>query len=187
MVVDHDETQGQAQGQPDDEQAAALASLQRGAREQESARAAEVTAEEDEEAAAQVAQVQSLADQNTQGLAMLMDLAVPTLGTFGFPTVARVLASPAPSGMTAGHTLAAAWGPVLAKYGISMGMLGDRYGAEISAVMVTLPIAGAVLKAVKADTVGKREKAAQAQQVAASAPEEPPAEIILGSPAEATP
>lgn len=166
---------------PDDEQAAALASLRRGASEQESERAAELTSEADQQAEAEIALVNDLAAQNTQGLTMLMELAVPTLGTFGFPTVARVLAMPQPQagGMTAGQTLAAAWGPVLAKYGVSLGMLGDRYGVEISAVMVTLPIAGALVKAVKADTIDKRAKATEAQP--AGAPSEPPAEIVLGS------
>jgi hypothetical protein len=123
----------------------------------------------------------SLVSSNAASLSMVFELAVPTFDQFGFPNVARVFAAPAmtktadgedvPTGMTNGQTLAAAWAPVLAKYGVNLGGLGDKYRLEIMAVMVTVPIAKALYVAVQIDTGGKKSvPKAVASEEAGAAP-----------------
>lgn len=126
---------------------------------------AEMQQLEDAEAEQAAAAEDSLVSTNAASLSMIFELASPTFDHFGFPNVARVLGAPAmtktaggeleETGMTNGQTLAAAWAPVLAKYGVNLGGFGDKYRLEIMAVMVTAPIAKALYVAVQIDTTPK--------------------------------
>jgi hypothetical protein len=160
------------------EQLADLRRLQLAAREPN----AEMQQLEDAEAEQAAAAENSLVSSNAASLSMVFELAVPTFDQFGFPNVSRVLAAPAmtktaagadePTGMTNGQTLAAAWAPVLAKYNVNLGGLGDKYRLEIMAVMVTAPIAKALYVAVQIDTgAGKKAPKAVASTPAGEAPE----------------
>lgn len=149
-----------------DEQAAHLRALEQAASEPDQA----VAQLAEKEAAAEVQAEQSLSEKNAAALSMFCELLVPTLDKFGYTTVAGVIAAPADDmpDMTNGQALAAVWAPVLAKYGINLGDMGDKYKLEIVAVMVTVPIAKAIYGAMKTDT-GKPAPRAAAPQVEAAA------------------
>ncbi|NIA56187.1 hypothetical protein HAV22_21375 [Massilia sp. TW-1] len=136
---------------PGDEESASLRAL--GAM----ASAEDVQARElaDQEQAQEDAALMSLEQENEQALMLVAELATPVFLTFGFPAVAEVLREPHAAGPTNAQMLAKAWAPVLTKYGVSLGDLGGQYRAEIGALMITMPIAGAIWSAVKADTTRK--------------------------------
>jgi hypothetical protein len=157
------------------EQAADFQRLTRAAQEPE----AEL-AEQQEQEQEQV--VGGLIEKNAQALGMLLDLASPTLAEFGFPSVGRVLTFRDPAtGQTKAQMLAGVWSTVLAKHGVDLGELGGQWKEEIAAVFVTLPIAGAVYKAVLHDCKPKEK----AQQAVPAAPQATPAVTVMGTPPEA--
>lgn len=151
---------------------------------------ADMQALEDQEVAQATAAEDSLVASNAASLSMIFELAVPTFDQFGFPNVARVFGSPATqrtadgdqveTGMTNGQTLAAAWAPVLAKYGINVGGLGDKYRLEIMAVMVTVPIAKALYVAVQVDTGGRKQVPKAVASTAAGDPPKAEEPVRLG-------
>lgn len=181
-----DEALDNVQAEPamPDEQAADLRRLQLAA----AAPNAELKQLEDAEEEQQLQQEQSLVDRNTATLSMITELAVPVFRQFGFPTVSDVLAGPheALEGMSNGQALAVAWAPVLAKYGVDLSNVSDRYKVEIGAVMMTLPVAKALYVAIQVDSgKGRKVRVAAAVQVDAAPAEAPAGPATLGTPAEA--
>lgn len=155
---------------PAGEEAASLAALttMAGAADAQAQKAA------DQQQAQEDAALLSLEQENEQALMLVAELATPVFTTFGFPAVAEVLREPHAAGPTNGQMLAKAWAPVLTKYGVSLGDLGGQYKAEIGALMITMPIAGALWAAVKADSARTAKPLPKA--VAKAAPEEARAE-----------
>jgi hypothetical protein len=166
------------------EQAADLARLTRGAAEPD----AEVQQMADAEAAAEVQAEQSLVEKNAAGLSMVFALAVPAFAMVGFPTVAGVLANPVQdmagnlTDMTGAQTLAAAWAPVLAKYGVDLSSMGDKYRVEIAAVFGSIGVGKALYAALKADSTKGKNAAARAVETQAGNPvPKAPENVVLGT------
>lgn len=148
------------------EQAADLQRLLAGAAEPEAEQQQQVLVEQEE---AQQATA-GLAEQNAKALEVLVSLAGPTLGAFGFPSVERVLNTVDDNtGSTKGQMLAHVWSAVLAKHGVDLGELGGQWKEEIAAVFVTLPIGAAIYKGILNDCrpVDSPAPAAAAPQAAA--------------------
>ncbi|MGZ8301221.1 MAG: hypothetical protein ACXW2U_00805 [Telluria sp.] len=91
----------------------------------------------------------SLAQTNQQGVAMILDMALPILGTM-YPSLETVYTPEARA------AVAASLGPVMAKYGINLQEWGGRYQEEIGALFVCGPIAWATVKAVKTDIMARQ-------------------------------
>lgn len=151
-MSDHEQDNGPVE-LPGEEEAASLRMLGSMA----SVEDAHAREQADQEQAQADAQLMSMEQENEAALTLVADLAMPVFTMCGFPAVGRVLQESHPAGPTNGQMLAKAWAPVLTKHGISLGDLGGAYKAEIGALMVTVPIAGAIWAAVKEDT-GRREK-----------------------------
>jgi hypothetical protein len=114
-------------------------------------------------AAQQQAEVMTLADTNTEGVCMIIDIALPVVGEM-YPSLTAVY-TPEACGRIAG-----ALGPVLAKYGIDLGELRGRWGEEILAALVCWPIAKATYAAIKHDIAVANGKEPVAVPAAAPAP-----------------
>lgn len=100
-----------------------------------------------------------VASQNAQALEMLIGIAGPTLSTFGFPSVERVLNTvDEGAGCTKGQMLAGVWSAVLAKHGVDLGELGGQWREEIAAVVVTLPIGVAIYQGIRNDCRPKSDQ-----------------------------
>jgi hypothetical protein len=176
MSEDHDIDAASGPAAPGDEEAASLRAL--GAM----ANAEDVQARElaDQEQAQEDAALLSLEQENEQALMLVAELATPVFLTFGFPAVAEVLRELHAAGPTNAQMLAKAWAPVLTKYGVNLGDLGGQYRAEIGALMITMPIAGAVWNAVKADTTRKANPVPKAVVEAAPPTPAEPEVVTLG-------
>lgn len=98
--------------------------------------------------AQELAAVSSLAQENTQGVEMILATAVPLLSTM-YPSLAEVYT---PAACTA---VAASLGPVLAKYNINLKEWGGKYQEEIGALFVCGPIAWATVQGIKADIAAR--------------------------------
>ncbi len=103
-----------------------------------------------------------MVEQNTGQVRMILALAVPLLGKL-YPSLEQIY-TPSTCDQVAG-TL----GPVLTKYGISLGDLGSQWGEEIAAVLVCGPIAVATYQGIKADIEARAEPVPKA--VASTAPQ----------------
>lgn len=128
----------------DGEQAADFARLMRAAGEPDADQAAQDAADQ----AQQDQQAAQAIDQNSEGVAMFLGLAVPFLGQL-FPSIPGIYTDQAQAAM------AMTLGPVLTKYGISLGDLGGAYKEEIAAVLVCGPIAWATYKGIMADIAAR--------------------------------
>lgn len=80
-------------------------------------------------------------------------LAVAGILTPAFPSLARIYDEPTCK------RLGAATAPVLEKYGVSVGGLFDRFGAEISLIATAFPVAVATVQGVKSDLAARRQAA----------------------------
>lgn len=118
-------------------------------------------------AAQEEAAAMSLADANRQGVAMILDLALPIVGEI-YPSL-HAIYTPDARGR-----VAQALGPVMAKHNVDLQALGGRYGEEIAAVMVCGPIAWATVKGIKAD-IAQRAGQQPAKEIGAGMPE---AEVV---------
>jgi|GEM_PF-5323900 hypothetical protein len=95
----------------------------------------------------------------TQGqLVMLIDMAVPVLGSF-FPSLPDVYPPPVR------EAVAASLAPVLEKYGISLADWGQAYRAEIGALIVCGPVAYATVQAIKTDIAARAPKGDSLRQL----------------------
>lgn len=111
---------------------------------------AAATAPEAVAAAQEQAMVVSLADSNGRMVSGVLEMVSPMIQPL-YPSVAAVY-TPDVCAQVGG-----ALGPVLAKYGIDLGEWGGRYKEELTAIFVCLPVAGATVKALKADIAAKEE------------------------------
>lgn len=146
-----------------DEQAAALASLERAAAEPDR----EVAKIEEEEAAEQEQALAQQVDQNSQAVRMMLDIGVPFLSKL-YPSLIDVYTEEARTAVSL------TVGPVLTKYGINLGDMGGRYREEIAMVVVCGPIAFATFEGIKADIAARakpvpKAPASTAQAVAPTA------------------
>lgn len=82
--------------------------------------------------------------------------------------------------------LGAAAAPVMDKYGLSVGGLFDRWGAEITLAAVALPVGLATMKGVKADIAARNQPVKVAapapDKVSASAVPVPAGALVIPSP-----
>lgn len=100
-----------------------------------------------------------------------------------FPSLATIYTEPTC------RRLGEAAAPVMDKYGVSVGGLFDRWGAEITLAATALPVALASWQGIKADMAASRVQAAKpaneagnyAAERAQDAPTPPPA-VIIGAP-----
>jgi hypothetical protein len=96
-----------------------------------------------------------LAEENSQGVTMILGIAVPVLGKL-YPSLADVYTDEACG------AIAASLGPLLAKYGVNLKDWGGAYKEEIGAAIVCGPIAWATVQGIKADIAARAgPKAAQ--------------------------
>jgi hypothetical protein len=95
-------------------------------------------------AAMEQAQAVTLADENSQGVRMMLDMAVPMLAAM-YPSLEEVYTDDVKA------KVAMVLGPVMAKHGVSLKEWGGKYGEEIAAVFVCGPIAMATYKGIRAD------------------------------------
>lgn len=95
-------------------------------------------------AAIEQAQAFDLASENSQGVRMMLDMAIPMLGAM-YPSLEAVYTE------QTRQQVAMALGPVMAKHGVSLKEWGGKYGEEIAAVFVCGPIALATYKGIKND------------------------------------
>ena len=98
---------------------------------------------------AQVAQAEAdqqmqVQEQNTGQIRMIFSLAVPILGRL-YPCIADIYTDPTCD------QLATVLGPLLTKYGINLGDMGDKWGVEIAAVIVCGPVVMATYKGIQTD------------------------------------
>lgn len=115
-----------------------------------------------------------LADQNTGQVRMILALAIPLLGKL-YPSLTAIYTDPTCD------QVAGALGPVLTKYGVNLGDLGNQWGEEIAAVLICGPIAVATYQGIKADIQARAEQVPKA--VASTQPQrvDGPAEpVTLG-------
>jgi hypothetical protein len=112
------------------------------------------TAPEAIEAAQAEAAALSMADQNSQAVFGIFELALPIVGE-AFPSLNTIYTEEARG------KIAAVLGPLLAKYGINVHEVGGRYKEELAAGFVCVPIAIATYKGIKAD-IAAREPAPKA-------------------------
>jgi hypothetical protein len=70
-----------------------------------------------------------------------------------YPSLARIYTEPRQ------EQLAVVSAPLMAKYGLSLGAIFERWGAEINFALVALPLAGETVKAIKADNQARKEAA----------------------------
>lgn len=89
-------------------------------------------------------------EQNTGQVRLIFALAVPVLGRL-YPSIADIYTDPTCD------QLATVLGPLLTKYGINLGDMGDKWGVEIAAVMVCGPVAMATYHGIQADIAGRDE------------------------------
>lgn len=101
--------------------------------------------------AQEAAQAVTLADDNSQGMLMVLGMAVPMLGEL-YPSL-KTIYTP-----EACERIAQATGPLLAKHGVNLREVGGAYKEEIGALFVCGPIAWATVKAVKADIAASADK-----------------------------
>lgn len=109
----------------------------------------------------EAAAVMDLAQQNCQGVGMMLGLAVPILSKL-YPSLEKVYTDEACG------QIAASVGPLLAKYNVNLADWGSAYKEEIGALFVCGPIAWATVQAVKADIAARNP----AKAVAATPAEE---------------
>jgi hypothetical protein len=102
------------------------------------------TAPEAIQAAQEEAAALSLADENTQGVTMIMELALPLICPM-FPSLEQVYTA------EARQAIAISMGPLLAKYGVNLKEAGGKYKEELVAAMVCGPIAVATYRGIKTD------------------------------------
>jgi hypothetical protein len=112
--------------------------------------------------AQELAAVGSLAQENTQGVEMILATAVPVLGKL-YPSLVAVYTPDACA------AVAMSLGPVLAKYGINLKEWGGKYQEEIGALFVCGPIAWATVQGIKAD-IAERAGAPKALEQGKPAP-----------------
>jgi hypothetical protein len=108
----------------------------------------------------EAAAVMDLAQQNCQGVGMMLGLAVPILSKL-YPSLEKVYTEEAQG------QIAASVGPLLAKHNVNLADWGSSYKEEIGALFVCGPIAWATVQAVKADIAARNP----AKAVAAPAEE----------------
>jgi hypothetical protein len=122
-------------------------------------RALEAAAGEPDAAVAQLEQkeadqAQAVMDQgtteNVQAVMLMLQLAVPLLSKL-YPSIGDVYTE------DACVSVASSVGPVLTKYGVSLGDMGGKYKEEITMVVVCWPIAAATYEGIKSD-IAAREK-----------------------------
>jgi len=105
--------------------------------------------------------VMDLAQQNTIGVGMILDTALPILGKL-YPSLQEIYTP------EVCYKIAASLGPVLAKYNISMASWGAVYKEEIGAAFVCVPIAWATYQGIKADILARATpQAVKVEQAAA--------------------
>lgn len=110
----------------------------------------------------EAAAVMDLAQQNAQGVGMILGVAVPILGKL-YPSLEDIY-TPA-----ACEQIAASLGPLLAKYNISMADWGTAYKEELGAAFVCAPIAWATYQGIKADILARTTpQAVKVEQEAAA-------------------
>jgi hypothetical protein len=100
------------------------------------------------EAAQELQAVVSLAEENAQGVQMILGLAVPVLSRL-YPSLADVYTDEACT------AVAGSLGPLLAKYGVSLKDWGGKYQEEIGAALVCGPMAWATVQAIKTDIAAR--------------------------------
>lgn len=103
----------------------------------------------------EIDQVQEQDGNNVHQVRMIMDLAIPLLGTL-YPSLPAIYTE-AQRGL-----IAASLGPVLTKYDISLSDWGSAYKEEIGALMVCGPVAWATVQGIKADIFSRAEKSPKA-------------------------
>ncbi len=120
-------------------------------------------------------QVMEQENQNVDQVRMIMDLAIPLLGTL-YPSLPPIYTE-AKRGL-----IAAALGPVLTKYDISLSDWGSAYKEEIGALMICGPVAWATVQGIKADIASRAEKSPKAAVLSASRydPEAQEKTVVLG-------
>jgi hypothetical protein len=96
------------------------------------------------------AAVLGMAEENSQGVAMILGMAVPLLSRM-YPSLAGVYT---PEEQAA---IAASLGPLLAKYKVSLKDWGSTYKEEIGALFVCGPIAWATVQGIKADIAARAQ------------------------------
>lgn len=134
------------------EQAAHLASLEAEATALENS--AERQLQEQQEQ-----QVNTLMQENVMAISFMVDMAKPLFIIMELPSVAGVLDQQATS------QLAATWGAVATKYGVSLNMIGMAWKEEIAAAMVTWTIGKQIVEAIKKDRPeNKKEAKEEAEQ-----------------------
>jgi hypothetical protein len=104
----------------------------------------------------------TLADENRQGVVMILELALPIIGEM-YPSLQTIYTPDAQ------RAIAGTMGPLLAKYGVNLKDMGGRYQEEIAAAFVCGPIAWATVKGIKADIAARAgaPKAVEHQSAAA--------------------
>lgn len=105
-------------------------------------------------------------EQNTGQVRLIFALAVPILGRL-YPCIGDIYTDPTCD------QLATVLGPLLTKYGINLGDMGDKWGVEIAAVMVCGPVVMATYKGIQTDIAMRAEPLPKA--VASTRPPAPPA------------
>ncbi len=96
----------------------------------------------------EAAEVSQMTMDNVQGIMMMLGVAVPLLSKM-YPSLEAVYTEEACA------SVASSVGPVLSKYGVSLGDMGGRYKEEITMVVVCWPIAAATVVAVKSDIAAR--------------------------------
>lgn len=126
------------------------------------------------QAAQEEAAALTLAEENTRGVGMIMELALPLICPM-YPSLKDVY-TPEAQG-----AIAATMGPLLAKYGINLKEAGGKYKEELAAALVCGPIALATVKAIKTDITARAgAPRAVAQAPAAPASIAPPGALKPG-------
>lgn len=95
------------------------------------------------------------------------DIAAESLGAL-YPSTVNVLTEEKRA------KFAAALAPVMEKYGLTLGVVFGRWGAEIQLIFVTATFAVPLTKAIQADRAAERAAAKQAEIVSKPADPQPP-------------
>lgn len=122
-------------------------------------------------AAEEEAQASMLADQNTGQVRLILALAVPLLSKL-YPSLAEIYTDPTCD------QVAGTLGPVLTKYHINLGDMGNQWKEEIGAVLVCGPIAVATYQGIKQDIQARAEQVPKAVARPQAQRVEPPSETV---------
>lgn len=104
----------------------------------------------------------SMSDMNAAGIAGVLEMALPLITPL-YPSLESVYTPDVRA------QVAAAMGPLLAKYGVNLSEMGGKYREEITAAFVCVPVAVATYKGIKADIESRAKQPTLHTQPAAPA------------------